>query len=1335
MPTAAELRDLLEQYRPTTVLQLLQGEVPPALGLYKAEALMELDRYQEAYDCLDALIPLLDGEAWSQAECLWARVLLDLGHYDGGILSAQAAARSTADNAIRATALAWAAVGYGQKNCWNLADAHIRQAIELDPNSPHVLRAQARLRLIADQRLEARAVYDRMAKLDSAWARTYARWGLAYVAYLLGEFEQAAVLGEEALAASDEIITPIFTLVYVALAGEDLPALERLVAMLAARSPQAENLARLQEDLAQLKARQAGDERRRLAAFPSLVQRRNYCGPSTIELVLRYWQGGLDLTNDQIAQHVKFPHSGTPPYRMREFFHMIGFDTVRCTASAEQLKMLVDAGYPAIVEQEYSNSSHVAVVIGYDNAAGKIELQDPMTHAVTAMPVDQLNRLRRLYGDSAIVAFPNNQGHDKALARMGLFDDPVTVMVDQASLELDSNRPQAAADLMEKALKKQPTRLIAWMLRLVAVQELWKAALRTAPTQRQGLAAQLSKKQAADPQAARQQFYELLARARQHHPDAELIFQFDGSAALLENDIARALDAYQQASAADPDDARNFAALAECRFALREVDAALEAAYEAVRRRPDLAAGNLWAARCLAYLNRNNAEHYARIAVEQEPNWWLAHQALAEAYLQQENYAAAQRASDQALSLMPAQPDARLMRALTGLYEEDISDGVAELEDLLGKPETLTPITRFRAYRALCSVLFNAGLFDAAVAQINQLLSSFHDDPWGLEMLAITRSRAILQGEGPVSPASAAEIAALFERAVQANQGASWVIEEYLNNFWAVASPDAVLAVVERLKQAYPDNQAIYYLHGVMLARAERHAEAAQMMLAALAYPDAVTNQDGLLSAINIILGGLGLEAGDRAILAVALPEKGIPPAYLRRCLGLALANHPEEAADRARELLRESLQADPQDVVVMVHLGDVADDEQEKEALYRRAVMQAPHWDYARLSLVYFLLDTERENDALELTAGHEHDSLELLIAHGRCLLAVGHYEEAADVFAEVFTQRESLENWLCYFKWYAEKQSGRAEACLKTAQDGLACFGAENPRWYKYLSNAFCLLGRYEEALQALEEGAAHELPEDAVLEGRYEIAWAQNDYAAALPIVEQLAVHDSQPGTLNGWEQQRLRLLAELGRPDEARAFAESRQLDADGWGNAAWAILRADDKALTLEFAARALALDGENYAGLYTRAQALSDMNREAEAIEAYYRLRDIHPDEHNAYEKLAYRLAVRGELDEALALAERAVMLGSFCSFAWATRGMVHFLRGERAEALEDLETAWNQGDSDDRRQKNVEWWLLAEMHCDAPLATERKQQALSEANDIDRAAIAKMEALLRPAA
>jgi hypothetical protein len=164
-------------------------------------------------------------------------------------------------------------------------------------------------------------------------------------------------------------------------------------------------------------------------------------------LVLRYWKGGHGLTNDQIADSVKLPGGGSPIYRIREFFHLVGFDTVRCVASVEHLKRLVDAGYPIIVQQKFSDTAHVVVVIGYDDAEGIVELQDPMTHTITSISMEELNSIRRVFWDSAIVAFPRGLGYDKDLFRMGIHNDPALVWADQAVLAMDENRLQVAAAL------------------------------------------------------------------------------------------------------------------------------------------------------------------------------------------------------------------------------------------------------------------------------------------------------------------------------------------------------------------------------------------------------------------------------------------------------------------------------------------------------------------------------------------------------------------------------------------------------------------------------------------------------------------------------------------------------------------------------------------------------------------------------------------------------------------------------------------------------------------------------------------------------------------------
>lgn len=145
-----------------------------------------------------------------------------------------------------------------------------------------------------------------------------------------------------------------------------------------------------------------------------------------------------------------------------------------------------------------------------------------------------------------------------------------------------------------------------------------------------------------------------------------------------------------------------------------------------------------------------------------------------------------------------------------------------------------------------------------------------------------------------------------------------------------------------------------------------------------------------------------------------------------------------------------------------------------------------------------------------------------------------------------------------------------------------------------------------------------------------------------------------------------------------------------------------------------------------------KAEALSGLDREAEAVAAYHQLREAHPNEHNAYEKLGLLLALDGKTGEALALAERAVALGPFCPFSWATRGYAHFVRGDRVLALAALQTAWGRADTERRRQSNEYWWLLAALQGQSELAEDRKRKAIEEATTaVGRRQIEQIEGLL----
>jgi Flp pilus assembly protein TadD len=1327
---------LLDQLRPATVLKRLGDEVPIEFAIYKTEALLLLDRLKEAAEYLDPLVPKLTHDDFSRAERLWAEILLRQGWIDGAILSGEGAAEAAKDADLQAVAWAWSAIGYARKRCYRLAQDALRNAQSASPAAlPLVRVAAARVRLEMDERLEARAIYEQLSGMDTVLARYNGAWGRAHIAWLLGEFDDARPLAQEALQFSGEALGPLFVLAQVALSTNDYGELKETVKEMARRSPQAESLSFWRGEVERLKAHRSRapkappETRFRLKAFPTTAQKRDYCGPCTIELVLRYWQSADHLNSEQIAQSVKFPGGGSPNYKMREFFHLVGFDTVRCVATTAQLRDLARAGYPVIVQHEYSQSTHVAVVIGYDQAPPDgqpvIDLQDPMTHVISPMRVEEFERRRQLFARGALVAFPRGQGHDKALARMGIFDDPAQVAVDQAGLALDENRSANAADLLARATRLQPDHPLAWLLWINAEYNRWMEARNAAPppVPAGSLAARLVAQRGEDVTAARARYLSVVAQAAVHHPAAEFVHRAVGDGAWNDGDLPRAVAAYQQACAADDDDAYNYVSLAAAHYALRDFEAAREAAQKARDRNPALPGANVWMARSLAARNDRYTRHYARCVLELAPDWWRAHQALAEALWLAEDYSGARRAVDEALAYAPNQPELKVLRARLLSRQGDYVNALLELEAVLaGAPAALlSPATLYTAYETQCRILFSANLFAEAAAQIQQLLTIAPTDPWGVQFLAAAQAEAAIQAQN-TDPASLEAMMRQYDAGVAANGGRTWIARDYVNYLTSLAGAATGAEIAARLRATYPDNGALLFLHGQALYRAQQIEPAAQAFLEAVGRGDGIQNPDELIEATGHILEAYGPVEGERVILEAPAPEDSAPLNARERALGLTLATYPPEkgVADRARALLQAALKTDPDDAWVALRLGDVAPSDTDREALYRRALLLSSRWSFARARLAEFLLDHSRPLEALEFTDGHETETLDLLIAHGRGLIATGRAEAAVGVFTQAQQWTSAPHAVLYFYKWLAESDSGWHTEALATAQAAQTQF-TDSPYWAARVATSLRALDRFDEAEACIVEGRAQGLRESDVLEAEYETAWARQDLPRALTAVEQLIGWlGEQTGDqrLGLWEQRRLRLLLDLKREPEARHILALENLSAAGWGEAAWTAMMAEAWALCLECADRALAQEPHQFAGLLTRAEALMGLAHEAEAVATYQALRDAHPDEHNAYEKLALRAAVEeNDLNEALALAERGVALGPFCPFAWATRGYVRFVRGEPEPARADLETAWGRADADRRRHSNEFWWLLAALQGEAALATARRQTARAEAH------------------
>lgn len=1269
---------------------MLPGKVSPELAVFQAEALLELDLSQQALELLEKVSPLIPGDSQVHAWCLQAQVLLRTGWYDSAILLANQAAKSTYSVELRAEALASVITGYAAKRCWRLSDFSLHEAITLAPAHPKILAAQARLYLESDRRLEARSIYENLEKLPSQWAKAFSVWGKSYIAYLMGEFDRADLLAGTTLIDSSEVVSPLYILAQVALARNKVGRLEEVLKEIKRRSPQAEGLTWYEVELDRLKKRLAPaaiGSRRRLAAFPTTVQRRNYCGPSTVELVLRYWQGSSGLTNDQIAEKIKYSISGTPLYRMREFFHLAGFDTIRCQAPVSVLQKAIDAGFPVVIQEEYPGSSHVAVVIGYDMGDGTIELQDPMTHIVTTAPVDKLNQLRRTYMDSALIAFPRGQGYEKTLARLEIFDEQAFVWTDQAVLEIEAGRFQAAIGLLEKAIRRKPDLSLSWMLLLHTHLEEWQRLL-------------VEKFPPGDdnPELGmmRDKFYAALRRARRRLPEAEFIHQFAGWGALADHDYERALESFRRACFIDSEDARNHASLAECYFELRDYPGALNAAWDGLHCDASVPAVNIWLARSLAAQSNENDFHYAQAAVDLDDENWLAHLALAEASLVHENIVLARQELNQALFLAPSNSEVRLMECIVEIAEGNSQLAERQIQEILASPQHLSSSTLFRAYQSLGKIYFNAGQFGRAITLAHQLLDLFPEDRWAQKFLASARCEELIMADKTLAPDELSEVIALYEGAILVNQGDAWIIRDFITYLEALTDGQTVIDELQGLRKNYPDDQSLYFLFGRLYRHIGDEKSAAEAMLIALESESGLQTWEEISEAMQTVISAMGVMRGTERILALADTNGGLS-IEKKRILGMVLSTLPELGENLARDLLKQVLKENPIDGEVILALGHIAESDVERENLYRRALMILPSWWFARQNLAVFLIEHGRAAEALEFTRGHEQDSPEMMVAHGRALLGAGHYEEAVDVFNRVIRNSEQPDTWLYTWMWQAELRSGRRERALRTARQGHALFPQELG-WFLHIAESLRSLDRFDEADRTIRKGLAHGLDGVEALRAEYETAIALQEPETALGLLDQLITHQDRAadGYLSWAEAQRFRLLIEAGRVEETLALLQSANLTENGWGEAAWIAVSASDHELALELSQRALSLNANNYFGLLAIAQILNDTGKEQEAIEAWLALRDAYPNQHDAYEKLAILLALEGQLEQGILLAEQAVRLGPFCPEAWATRGLVGFLAGHLEDARQDLMTAWNRMNPQQRDKSFEYWYLLA---------------------------------------
>ncbi|MBX3247144.1 MAG: tetratricopeptide repeat protein [Myxococcales bacterium] len=523
---------------------------------------------------------------------------------------ALAAARGATPHDLLARAHAARVAAYVKRRCRPLAEAALAEARGL-ASHPAIELAAGDLALAFDDRDEARACYERAHALDADAAP--ARLALANLHYVLGDFAACArwleplthVSGADGarawrlLAASHaardahEAEAEAWHRVIVCAPSSDARLHDRLSLALAhakggERAAALEALRAVWRDDPEspagryARARVEHLERspdapsRRLPAFPTTAQRWNYCGPAVLELCFRYL--AIEMRQEEIADAVKREH-GTPMFEIAAFLRRHGLVARRIAATPERLRAAIDLGVPVIVQEEYSTTSHVAVITGYDSALGVFFAADPATHRPTIKPFEWTERAGDLFGNGGLVVLGRDddaetQARCAAADAAGLVDEPHLELLDRASelrprVSGGDGHEEAAAEeviqLCDEALAIDASFKLAWHHRTWARLDLY--ARHRSPASQGALLTDL-----------------YLVRSR--FPQDEWPHQLHGRFLHEERRYYEAFVAYFEAWRRDPDDARDLEGMGEAMWLAGNLEAAEKYLLDAIAAEP-----------------------------------------------------------------------------------------------------------------------------------------------------------------------------------------------------------------------------------------------------------------------------------------------------------------------------------------------------------------------------------------------------------------------------------------------------------------------------------------------------------------------------------------------------------------------------------------------------------------------------------------------------------------------------------------------------------------------------------------------------------------------------
>jgi tetratricopeptide (TPR) repeat protein len=1129
---------------------------------------------------------------------------------------------------------------YARHRVRALADRELLRGRELLGDAATVFEAEGRVHLAFDERLAARAVYERA---RAAGAEREGRLGLSRVSVLLGDFAAArGVLEGFAWADDDleaarvrlsiaeaeqrwaEVVLVLDRILATSPHGTSAPSdrerraaayyrtgdLERAADAYKAvadaakdgRDPavkQARRVARL------LRSPDASTAKRaRLKAFPTVAQLRNHCGPASCELYRRYF--GVSGDQDAIGRDILYAGGGgTAVYRMRAILEKAGLATRRIEAELPRIRSLVDMGIPVIIEETYSQSGHVAVVIGYDDLRGVLEVQDPMTHAIRDTPYDALSALQDFTNAGGLIGVPSgDEARLAALDAAGIVECRYIAATDEAFLAMDEKRLDGVPALLDESNALRRDYELAWCCRF----DLASRRLDDVGTAEH-----------------RAELHRVVNEALAIWPDDDWARRFSGRIALLEERYADALGEYERARRDDPYDPQSFRGLAECHLAMNDAKSARSALARAVELDPT----NAWSVEMLAYAalldgDTDAGAALSEVALAARPDNAWNHLVLGDLRAAQADPEGALRAYERAVELEPSRAVDVLFRRVTAATRlERHADAIALLR---AAPPDLQPA---RVRRMIAEAALRAGDAETALAAATALAETEGSEALG----------AALEGAALGAAGRADEARTALERAISRDVACARAHRErgvLLAESGDVASALAELALSVALE---PDAPAFAFDFGRALARLGRPEAAATHLV--MAAKSGTLTEERLAWAAAVITAARG--AGAALGVLRGLRERAT-------------------AAERLRSFRVEA------------------------------RVLSEEVWAPGALAPTLRMLHAEHPDDPFGLAqAGADRFNASIEgEAEGEALLRRSLAGLAAQGDADHPLPRRLLASRLL--------SRGRAADALALAGDGDGWHEVD------VKVDALVHLERPDEADAVIEAFERRHVPDGADPKPdpgmRFAVARGRGDFERALTLAREAgaeAGEDASDARVSPWELRQFECLLALHRDDEAIQFAMNQGGDGDSLGQLTHQALLAGRPRAAKALAELALRLDPREAYAIHALGR-IAELDGDLDAARAHYeRAGEVDGHWHAWLEEMARLSITLGDAKSAVEFAERAVAQGGHtCFWAIGVRAQSYLFAGELSKAAEDARRALELGSIDHRDRVSLDVWGVA---------------------------------------